>query len=54
MLLGPMFATIEVLYSGYRGSPVTTYKSRYNRFRPAASGWGTDTPRIGYGPTTPG
>jgi hypothetical protein len=32
---------VEVLYPGYRGSPVTTHKSRYDWFPLVANDWGT-------------
>jgi hypothetical protein len=32
---------VGVLYPGYRGSLVTTEKSGYDRFTPAANGWRT-------------
>jgi hypothetical protein len=34
-------AIVGVLYLGYRGSLVMTYKSGYDRFPPTANGWGT-------------
>jgi hypothetical protein len=32
---------VRVLYPEYRGSPITTHKSKYDRFSPMANGWGT-------------
>jgi hypothetical protein len=37
-------STIRILYPGYCGSSVTAHKSRYGRFPPVASGWGTIHP----------
>jgi hypothetical protein len=37
-------SNVGVLYSRYHGSPITTQKSGYDRFPPAAHGWGTNHP----------
>jgi hypothetical protein len=37
-------ATVEVLYPGYRRSPVTTQKSRYDQFPRVTHCWGTKHP----------
>jgi hypothetical protein len=36
--------SVGVLYLGYRESPVTTKKSRYDQFPPAVNDWGTMHP----------
>jgi hypothetical protein len=38
---------VGVLYPGYHGSPVTTKKSGYDLFPPAANSWGTMHPVLG-------
>jgi hypothetical protein len=37
-------ATIMVLYPGYRGSPVMTQESGYDRFPLGVNSWGTKYP----------
>jgi hypothetical protein len=44
--------TIGVMYPGYRGPPITTQNSRYDRSPPEANTWGTTQPVPGNSPTT--
>jgi hypothetical protein len=53
-------AVVGVLYPEYHGSLVTTHNSGYDRFPPAANGWGTthsipnmSPPLLGEGEGTP-
>jgi hypothetical protein len=46
--------SVEVIYPGYCRPQVMAKISGYDRFPPAANGWGIIHPIIGDGPTTPG